>query len=284
MHISGRFQRISLYIIILLLGAGTLAFMPHNSVTKTAAVVFLKHNPPFCPSQDECDPWWPPEDQALILPPRHSASVYQYVFNSLVASYYDRNSFNKVHIDFTSIVNPNSQDGWFDAPHMIFQYNQGTADLHQDGVEVAYSAIGSALDDYDYLVIVHNYHGRSGQAGNMQGPPDFGPAERTFSVGSGTVTIGELWVAENSSDELFAALASHELGHLLGVPDQYSQFTGTWPAMGPWDLMADDAFFSHFSAWSKLNRGWISTVTDMPCVEGTCQVDHHPSGDRASRK
>ena len=36
--------------------------------------------------------------------------------------------------------------------------------------------------------------------------------------------------------------------------------------------MADDAFFSHFSAWSKLNRSWIPTVTDMPCMEGACQV------------
>ena len=189
-----------------------------------------------------------------------------------MASYYDRNSFNQVHIDFTSIVNPASEDGWFDAPHQIFQYNQGDADLHQDGVEVAYGAIGSALDDYDYLVIIHNYHGRSGQAGNVQGPPDYGPAETTFSVGSGSVTIGEAWVAENSSDELFAALVSHEVGHLLGVPDQYSGYTGTWPAMGPWDLMGDDAFFSHFSAWSKLNRGWIPTVTDIPCVEGACQV------------
>ncbi len=272
MHIHYRFCRIPFFIIFLLLSTSNLAFIPHYSETKTAAVIYLKHNPPFCPSQSECDPWWTPEDQALILPPRHSASGYQYILNSLVTSYYNRNSFNLVHINFTSIVNPNSEDGWYVAPHKIFQYNQGTADLHLDGVNVAFGAIGNALDDYDYLIIVHNYHGRSGQARGMQGPPDFGPAETTYYVGSGSVRIGDLYVGENSSDELFAALASHELGHLLGVPDQYSGFTDAWPAMGPWDLMADDAFFNHFSAWSKLNRGWIPTITDMPCLDGACQV------------
>lgn len=272
MNMSHRVRRFLLFIFIIILGGSVLAFVPHQSETKKAAVVFLKHVPPYCPDPADCEPWWTPADLALILPPRHSASVYQFVLNSFVTSYYNRNSFNQVHLEFTSIVNPNSGDGWFDAPHKIYQYNLGEANLHRDGVDVAYGAIGNALNDYDYLIIVHNYHGRSGQACNVQGPPNFGPAECSYPVGSTTVSLGDLYVAENSSDELFAAITSHELGHLLGVPDQYSGYTGTWPAMGPWDLMADDAYFNHFGAWSKWNRGWIPTVTTMPCIEGPCQV------------
>jgi len=270
-----KFSRKTLQILLFTLCcAGFTALPPSSPVNKNVAVIFLKHVlTPYCPNQADCEPSWTPEQQALILPPRHSASVYQAILNSLVTDYYNKNSYNQVHLNFTSIINPDSTDGWFDAPHKIFEYNLGDADLYQDGAVTAYAAIGSSLDDYDFLVTVHNYQGRSGQACIAQGPPNFGPAECVYNVGSSSVSFGAVWVSENSDNKLFAAQLSHELGHLLGVPDQYSSPSSTaWPAMGVWDIMGDDRAFNHFSAWSKWNRGWIPAVTDMPCIQGPCDI------------
>ena len=273
MHGKLILQKLAFIVLIALPGQAFPAPASSDSETKTVAIVFLKHVPPYCPNPADCEPSWPPEKQALILPPRYTAGQYQAILNYLVSNYYYKNSLNNVDLEFTAVINPNSNDGWFDAPHKIFEYNLGIADLRHDGATMAYNAIGSAVDDYDYLVTVHNYRGRSGQACKMEGPPYFGPADCTFSVGSGSVSLGALYVSENANNPLLAALLSHELGHLLGVPDQYSSGgMDAWPGMGPWDLMSDDRPFNHFGAWSKWNRGWIPTVTDMPCMNGPCEV------------
>ena len=247
-------------------------------------VVFLRHVPPYCPDVDNgtnpnaCSPWWEPENQALILPPRHTAKKYETILNQLVNDYYLKNSYDQIKFNFLVLVNPNRADGWWDAPHSIQDYNLGEdannnpVSLHQDGVTVAYQAIGDELFNYDRVVAIHGYQGRGGQACCVHTPVPFYGVQKDYIAGSKKISLYTAWVAEDANDDLLAAILSHELGHTLGAPDQYNVGLGNWPAMGPWDTMGDDPYFNHFGAWTKYSRGWIPQVTDMYCIKGFCSI------------
>jgi M6 family metalloprotease-like protein len=74
-----------------------------------------------------------------------------------------------------------------------------------------------------------------------------------------------------------ATTISHELGHVLGLPDLYDRSQGITPerrrwVVGCWSLMAAGAWGcgsddregwfrpTHFGAWEKVLLGWVSTV------------------------
>ncbi len=72
----------------------------------------------------------------------------------------------------------------------------------------------------------------------------------------------------------------HEFGHVLGLPDLYdldgsSEGVGEWDVMGSggWNFRAGDAKGTspaHFSAWSKVQLGWVTpTVVTSPRVAQT---------------
>jgi hypothetical protein len=232
-------------------------------------VVFLHHEPPYCPDVDSgadpaaCDPWWTPEYLATIKPPRHTAKEYEGVLNQYVGDFYTYATFGQVVYRFHSLVNPDRADGWFTAPHNIQEYNQG-ADIYQDGIDVIDQAIGEDLAKYEYVLIVQQARRKSAQACCTSSPVMFYPLPRPYATSFGTMSFLVAWVSEDTSDFLMAAGASHELGHLQGAPDQYNQYGNLPPAMGPWDVMADDPFFTHFSGWTKDYRGWLPQVSELP--------------------
>jgi hypothetical protein len=255
-----------------ILALGLLGCSPSVSYIKNyqdVLVVYLHHAPPYCPDVDSgadpkaCDPWWTPEYLATIKPPRHTAKEYEGVLNQYVGDYYTYATFGQVVYRFHSLVNPNRADGWFTAPHNIQEYNQG-ADIYQDGINVIDGAIGQGLAQYQYVLVVQQAQRKSAQACCMSSPVLFDPVSRPYATSFGTLNLLVAWVSEDTSDFLMAAGASHELGHLQGAPDQYNQYGNTPPAMGPWDVMADDPFFTHFSGWTKDYRGWLPQVTELP--------------------
>lgn len=269
-----RLGRLIIFISVTIISLCLTSFSPLQSTTKNVAVIFLKHDEPYCTEDpNSCKPWWGPDEQALILPPRHSAAAYEAVLNNLISSYYSAASFGQISLHFDTLVNPDDEDGWFTAPHKIWEYNQNLASLHTDGVATAYDFLGSALEDYDMLMIVQQYQGRAGQGCGHGNAPYFGPKMCDENIGSTVVNIQEFYVGEDATDRLMAAIASHEIGHLLGLPDQYASGTiNSWPAMGPWDIMGNDTYFNHMGAYSKWLLDWIPAVTDIPCLTGECEI------------
>jgi len=278
---STKFDQFIQIIICTIILLGVTACSNANTPSPLGVVVVLiRHNPPYCPDGDSaCEPWWPPEERAKILPPRHSkAEDYEAILNQLINDYYQKATFGNVQYAFRVLANPARSDGWWDAPHSIQEYNLGEDEngdpinFHQDGVDIAYQAIGEELYSYQRLLIIQGFQGRSGQACGASGSPLFEPVPCIYTAGSGSIALLTSWISEDATDELMAAIASHELAHLLGAPDQYNGFLSTWPAMGPWDLMDDDRYFTHFGGWVKFRLGWIPSWTDMPCIVGSCNI------------
>lgn len=71
----------------------------------------------------------------------------------------------------------------------------------------------------------------------------------------------------------------HEFGHTLGLPDLYD-YSGNTNGVGKWSLMASGSWGtdygitpSHLDAWSKIQFGWMDTMTNqvgsisLNCVE-----------------
>jgi M6 family metalloprotease-like protein/uncharacterized repeat protein (TIGR01451 family) len=60
-----------------------------------------------------------------------------------------------------------------------------------------------------------------------------------------------------------AWIVTHEIGHLLGLPDLYLKPPGCPPCpnsfepVGYWDMMSDSPLFAHFLAWHKWLLGWL---------------------------
>ena len=112
-------------IIISLLILLTTGFTPYNStvpIEKKVAVIFIRHSPD-CSSDDACRPNYPPELRATIGVPRWSPTSYAYAMNQTMTKFITEATFSHTHIVFTAISNPNSSNGWFDAPHMLEDYN-----------------------------------------------------------------------------------------------------------------------------------------------------------------
>jgi hypothetical protein len=83
-----------------------------------------------------------------------------------------------------------------------------------------------------------------------------------------------------------ASTYSHELGHIIGLPDLYSykasqegKYSGV--NVGPWDLMATSSQHVHFTSYSKLRLEWIDKqkMADVKgSLQGTFTID--PIEDR----
>jgi M6 family metalloprotease-like protein len=263
-----------LYVFVLaifFISSGSYALSPTNAVNRKVAVIYLKHTAPFCFTQQDlapaCEPKFPPDVVATVQSPRHTASEYTTKFNASVRDYFYRVSFNQVNLSFYTISNPDSADGWFDAPHKLWHYNQEAtsgASIHQDGVDLAYSIIGDALADYDILLVVHNIHFypmgyavvfTDGQPAQMQ--------IMSISTGGKTFNLGLATAAEGTTNEELFMVIGHELGHVHSL--RHVQ-------MGDYDLMGNCIQFNHFGGWSKLWAGWEPGVTEMPCVQGPCEI------------
>lgn len=270
MRASILFQKVGMLSLSVMFALSTLSFAPAQTESHRAALIFLKHVEPFCSSEVACLPQYPPEVLAAVLPPRHSAIAYQNLVNARVSPYMVAASFHKHNITFEAIVNPNSADGWFEAPHTLEEYNAGVIDLHLEGIQMAYAAIGSALADYDFVITVRNLRLTTGYA-LLCPTEDGGLVTCGHPLPGGGVITNAIVAAENESDEKFVAVVAHEIGHHYGMWDQGVPGVDNL-GMGPWDVMGACPYLNHYGGWSKWKAGWVQQVTDMPLAQNATSI------------
>jgi M6 family metalloprotease-like protein len=272
---SKRFLLILCSILFLLPLLGCNPTAQYSGTKYDVLVVLVKlSKEPKCPTPESCEPWWPPDQLANIQTPRYKASVYASILNQKVNAYYQKATYGQVYFDFHALVNPESEDGWFEAPGAVWEYNQGR-NLYEDGARVAYGAIGDGLKNYHHFLVNQHDRDRSGQTCCTHNGVPYYAFPVNYAFDGKTFPLIGSWVSEGVDDYNLITLVSHELGHQLGAPDQYQDGTGDFTGMGPYDLMGYDTWFNHFGAWTKLNRNWISwagNTTSMPCLTGDCEI------------
>ncbi len=261
---------------------------PLQSVQKRVGVVFIMHSSPYCSSLSECLPKFPQELQDNIKPPRLTATQYVGLLNSTITDYFNEATYNYSHLSFEAVLNPMRSDGWFEAPHKLSDYNDPErAHIIQDGVDIAASIKGFGVVNYDILLVVQNIQSLYGYTSVIGGlhpgeyetipiiaDPDavdiwceseFGMVGPCSSAADPAhlLNIGLATVGENIDNESFLEVVAHEFGHLHGLPHV---------VMGPYDIIGNSEVLTHFGGWSKAYAGWLTGITDMPCIQGPCEV------------
>ena len=198
-----------------------------------------------------------------------------------VADAWLENSYGVFTFDSTVVA-------WFDVPNTEAHYANGnyglssvTWDLVRDGLNavdavVPWLELDQDGDGFvDVLTVLH-----SGYGAEFGGVDQYGTAaiDRIWShrwaisppwVSSKGVQVADysispgLW-GESGSDPVRIGVLTHELGHILGLPDLYDTAGGSYGA-GDWELMSTGAWAvdnqqylpSHLSAWSKWKLGWL---------------------------
>jgi len=269
-------KSLAILFLLLMMSFQGCEFSPPVEETIKVAVVFFKHVLDPCPNPGDCSTDWTPETLKVVSKtPRHKADEWIKIFSEPINDYFYKATYGQVGFDFDAIKNPDSADGFFDAPHAIYEYDNGSGDMYQESVEKAYSVLGDGLAEYDRLLIVQSQWKRCGVTVSVHKPTPYYPLFFPYTVDGKTFTMQFVGVCEDVTDQGFITILSHELGHVLGAPDQYQDGTGDFTGMGPWDLMGYDQFFNHFGAWTKLDRDWISwtdNTTRMPCVNDQCEI------------
>ncbi len=159
-------------IVISLITLLTTGFVTANTVKqvitveKKVAVIFMKVSPD-CSSEAACEPGFPAGLRANIHEPRYSAGTYGALISQTMTPFITQATYNHTHMTFTAIENPNSSNGWFDAPHALERYNDPEnnpdfVSIFNDALALAYSAVGDAISTYDALLVVSNIQSQFG--------------------------------------------------------------------------------------------------------------------------
>ncbi|HTD81605.1 MAG TPA: M6 family metalloprotease domain-containing protein, partial [Thermoplasmata archaeon] len=214
----------------------------------------------------------------------HNAAYYDTMMNPAtgpsVNSFYRENSYGTFGFQATI-------GGWVRSTRTMAYYGQdgsGVDDatgpiyrLVAEAVRLADSSVNFANFDrnsdgvVDHVVIVH-------AGGAQEASPNTNliwshrwavidgdsslPGDQRL-VADGVQIYGYVMISEDSP---FGVLA-HEFGHDLGLPDLYDT-DGPTLGVGVWDVMGSGSWNgnprgtspSHFSAWSKIQLGWVSPI------------------------
>jgi M6 family metalloprotease-like protein len=253
---------------------------------KVLVVMMMWSKVPNCPSEAACLPNIKPTDDADVHRPRNSAKDYVTYMTTEINEYYQNASFNQVYFQFDLLENPNrsagdTTDGWWDSPYSLAEINKSGLGWKQLAMDIAYTSLGEKLRDYDRVLFISNMQHRGGQTCCLHSPvpyysfPVDWPTINLDNPAAGATSIPMIVaeVGEDITDFNMVTVVSHELGHTIGIPDQYY---GDNVGMGHWDIMHNDTTYYHFSAWTKLDRGWIDwnyNTTKMPCaVFESCEI------------
>jgi M6 family metalloprotease-like protein len=228
-----------------------------SGLGKKVLVIPIMHQDPPCPMDP--DPTGPCQWVAAGFPatPRHSAAAYETILNTQVNDYYLKATHGHTSFQF-EVVDSQSGNGWFIAPHNINEYI--TSGSNTVGVSLGQDAMALAdqqynLSEWSRIVVLHNFPRRGGFVSSI----DYN--NQSWPI---------VFMLEGANDAELVGLMSHELGHTLGLPDLYGLIgincgaTAGCPApgnLGPWGMMAEDQAFTQFSGYSKVESGWIPKLS-----------------------
>lgn len=255
-------------ILISLLTLFTTGFItPNNTnqvvtVEKRVAVVFMKLSP-NCSSEAACEPDYPADLRANIHAPRANAATYVSLMNQTMTNFITQATYSHTHMTFTAMQNPNSSDGWFNAPHQLEAYNDpahnpDAENYFEDAVSLAFSSVGYDINNYDVLLVVNNIQslfGYTAGCGNTA-PGDYVKCSISIPTPTGPVIkqLSLVHISENVNSESMLEVLGHELGH---VHNLYHV------RMGPYDIVGNSDVLTHYGGWSKSRAGWVPEVTDL---------------------
>ncbi len=244
-------------------------------------VVMMKFNKePNCPTLADCAAWFTEQDIADIHEPRFSAYEYVEILDLAINGYYQKASFGQMYFDFELLENPDSKDGWWDSPYTLATITQYKIGLKQVAMNIAYTELHDDLNNYERIIFISNIQKRGGQMCCVHYPTPFYAFPwgyrvdntKALQVSYPIIPMIVAEIAEGESKEALISITSHELGHMIGAPDLYY---GNNVGLGHWDIMHYDPTMFHFSAWTKLDRGWLdwsANTTRMPCDKGSCEI------------
>ena len=204
-----------------------------------------------------------------------SAQDWVNLLNAGVNTFYQRATYNLTSFKFeTPATGP--ANGW---------YNLGYATKDYDFYKTAQDAVNLIDPNVDFsqykrVLVITNWKGFGGQGG---GPWDWTVQEGVEhselvagkSVGKRSMTMSVVNEWDGVGGEGYdqgAAVATHELGHQLGLPTHYADlkfYPGlTRDVITPWDVMGLSPTMNHFIGWAKNERKWIPPgsprVHDVP--------------------
>ena len=235
---------------------------------------------------------------ASVNPAEFDTLVYENV-NGSVYHFYRENSYNNLSI--VSPVHPSSL-GWYRAPQTYAYYTNNANGLGayptnaqklvEDLVDLAdpyvdFSQFDNDSDGYvDGLIIAHAGPGAEFTGNNADiWSHKWSITPRLLDgVYINTYSMNpEYWSAPG---DITLGVYSHELGHVLGLPDLYDTDYTSY-GVGDWSIMASGSWNgvngsspSHFDAWSKIFLGFVSptvptydqTGVSIPQVETNASI------------
>ncbi|MFH1259945.1 MAG: M6 family metalloprotease domain-containing protein [Elusimicrobiota bacterium] len=214
--------------------------------------------------------------------PSHTAAYFNDLIFSGIASmnkYYQETSYDQTFIEGevgTTWLESSKAMAYYGADSDVAHVDDKYGDIYQlareavqkaalDGVDFSPYDSNDADQNIDHLIVVH-----AGAAQERTGSSNDiwshhwqigGVYPQPESVGGGKFALNYVLISEDSPVGIFA----HEFAHGLGLPDLYDTSTGK-TSVGDWDLMDHGAWLgspqgsqpAHFSAWSKIQLGWIT--------------------------
>jgi hypothetical protein len=208
-------------------------------------VEFPTTNP--CPNPSTTCPVDPKWFASAVGPPRHTPAQWENLLNSVATGYWHNTTYNQTDFQFTVLSNPNSDDGWWPAPHSLQDYFRNcdskgnnctqwypqvpannppsypfvpdvTASVVQSICSnpiLVLAGVCNDLKTFNRLLVIPNFHSFGAQSlGNDYA---FGIATGTSL---GTLTMSATAANEGGSDADIAAML-HELGHQMGELSHY---------------------------------------------------------------
>lgn len=204
-----------------------------------------------------------------------------------VKDLYLENSYGAMTLDSTVtawVTLPNTEAYYANNNDGTGSYPRNAQGMVEDALDlvdplVDFSQFDNDSDGYiDAITFIHSGYGA--ETGGGSGGWIWSHRWSLWALAAGEWTSDEgvrvydyhtepaLWGTSGTNIVRFGVIA-HELGHFFGLPDLYDT-DGSGEGIGSWGMMANSWGFDnsqlhppHFSAWSKIELGWITpTVID----------------------